>query len=270
MLPCDYYLRYLITTCQSTEAILDILSNLGFAAKAEDVDSMRDSLMLPPAFTHFAQGQQVDERFLLKYAARFHIKEMWQHRLRSKPKAIKETLELVEEKHLRLIPLILALKQYKGYDTALQELGKEYSKESVHYLLHYFFNVERMNMTGWRKFFQRAAPEARDLLDQPLSYVLFYFGLTPQLSYPDILRDLMHMGFYKAKDYMGIDTRDHIAMGKSMAELAIKAGEKLQKYGKGETKTFLEDIHLGFEKADLPIPSIEEIDEEEEDTLTLI
>lgn len=270
MLPCDYYLRYLVTTCQSTQEIEDELAEIGFLAKKEDIDAARNSLMLPPIFEHFSQGKQVDERFLLKYASRFHIKEMWQHRLRGKPKAIKETLELAGERSIRLIPVILALKGYSGYDTALEELGKEYSPQSVKYLLHYFFNIEKINMTGWRRFFQHAAPEARDLLDQPLSYILFYFGLTPQLTYPDILRDLMHMGFYKAKDYMGIDTKDHIAMGKSMAELAIKAGEKLQKYGKGETKTFLEDIHLGFEKADLPIPSIEEVDEGEEETLTLI
>jgi hypothetical protein len=271
MLPYANYLKYLLSTGRDEKDIIADMAELGFSPTREQLDSIRNTMMLPPVFKEYARGGQVDEKFIIKYASRFNIKEMWRYRLRNKPPEVKEMLQLVEDRQARLVPVILAIKGYPRYDTALQELGREYSAQSVQLLLHYFFNTKTVNLAGWRDFFQTFAPEARALLDQPLDYILFKLGLNPALTFSSILTDLMHMGYYKAKDFLSVDTRDHINMGKTMAELAIKAGEKLHKYGKGETNSFLEDIVLEFERANIPIPSVIEMKEgEESEPLTLI
>jgi hypothetical protein len=270
MLPCANYIKYLVTTGADDKKILEDMADFGFTPPREEVKSIRNSMLLPPIFQKYAEGEQVDEKFIIKYASKFNIKEMWRYRLRRKPPEVREMLQLIQDERARLIPVLLAIKEYPKYDTALQELGRDYSAQSVHLLLHYFFNTST-SMAGWRDFFRVYSPEVRALLDQPLNYILFRLGLKPALTFSAILTDLMHMGFFKAKDFLSIDTREHIGMGKAMAELAIKAGEKLHKYGKGETNSFLEDIALEFERADILIPSITEMKEgEESEPLTLI
>lgn len=271
MLPYANYLKYLVSTSTDDKKIIADLAELGFSPEREQLQSIRNTMMLPPVFEEYAKGKQADEKFIIKYASKFNIKEMWRYKLRNKPPEVREMLQLVEDKQVRLIPVILSIKGYPKYDVALQELGRDYSAQSVQLLLHYFFNTKTVSLAGWRDFFQVFSPEARGLLDQPLDYILFKLGLNPALTFTNILTDLMHMGFYKAKDFLAIDTKDYISMGKAMAELSIKAGERLHKYGKGETNSFLEDIALEFERADIPIPSVVEMKEgEESEPLTLI
>ncbi len=271
MLPCANYLKFLITLGKKDKDIIVEMGSLGFEVEKKDLAPIRNSLMLPPMFAEYAKGKRADEKFLLKYASRFNIKEAWRYQLRNKPPAMGEALQLAKDPQVRLVPVILAIKGYPRYDEALMELGREFSAQSVQLLVHYFFDIKSINMTGWRKFFKKFSPEAFELLNQPLDYILFKLGLNPALAFTHILNDLMHMGFYKAKSFLSVDTKDYINMGKIMADLAIKAGERLQKYGKGETYTFLEDVTLAFEKADLPIPEIEELKEGEDfKPLTLI
>ena len=88
----------------------------------------------------------MDEKFIIKYASRFNIKEMWRYRLRNKPPEVKEMLQLVEDRQARLVPVILAIKGYPRYDTVLQELGREYSAQSV----HLFFITLTQSRSIWR------------------------------------------------------------------------------------------------------------------------
>lgn len=261
-LPCLYYLRYLISLGKSDRDIVSDMALLGFEVSREDLQPIRNSLMLPQAFLDHAAGKQVNERFLIKFASRFQMKELWTYKLNGKPRAVQEMMRLVRDREVRLIPLILTLKKDPKPTEALREIGYEYSQESVELLLHYFFNPKIVSFSAWRDILQRMSPSWAELLDQPLDYVRYRLGLAPSLSFVQILKDLMHQAYFQSKDFMRIPTRDSIDMAKKMADLSMKAGQLLEKYGSGDTRTFLDDVRLGFEQANIPIPTIEEVEKE--------
>lgn len=263
MLPFNNYLRFLVSTEPDDKQIKMDLSLVGFSVERDVIASVRNTLLVPQAL----RNPLGNERFVMKYASRFGIKEAWKHKLK-KSNTFAEMLELVKENEIRLLPPILALKGYKKYDVALQELGREYSPESVKLLLHYFYNPEA-GMVAWRDFLKTHNSQALEMLNHPLQYLLYKFGLTAEIPFPNILKDLMHLGYFKAKEFLAIETKDYIAMGKTMADLSIRAGEKLQKVNKGDTNSFLEDIFLGFQSSDIAVPTLEEIDGEEQ-PLTLL
>ncbi len=263
MLPFNNYLRFLVSTEPDDKKIKMDLSLVGFSVERDQIANIRNTLMVPQAL----RNPLANEQFVMKYASRFGIKEAWKHKLR-KSATFAEMLELVKETEIRLLPPILALKGYKKYDSALADLGREYSPASVKLLLHYFYNPEA-GMTAWRDFLKTHNTQALEMLNHPLQYLLYKFGLSPEVPFSDILKDLMHLGYFKARELLSVETKDYIAMGKTMADLSIKAGERLQKVNKGDTNSFLEDIFLGFQSSNIPIPTLEELSEEES-PLTLL
>lgn len=273
MLPYIHYLKYLVTARKTQEEIIAELGELGFEVDSNEISSIERTMMLPPIFKQIAEGKSVagHERFILKYAAMFNIKDAWRYQLYGKPREFAEALQLVKDKDSRLIPVVLSIKGAPEALEALQILGKPYSPKAVELFLHYFFNTKIINIVGWRNFFDRYDSQVKEVLNQPLDYIRHKLGLKPDLEYVEILRDFMYLGYYKAKEYFEVGTQQFVNMGKTMSELALKAGEKYHQYSRGDTKSFLEDVKLGFKESNIPLPDIETIKGDEEGKpLTLI
>jgi len=261
-MPYNYYLKYLITLNLSNKKIIERMKSLGFEVSKDRIEGLKKSMMLPEIFKDYSEGKQVDEKYIMKYARKFGIKEIWRYKLYKKPRDFKDTFLLLEDRSARLIPVILTIKGDKFVHESMRKLGFEYSKKSIELMLYYFFNPEKTSLKGWKEYF-KSIPKARDLLDQPLNYIRYKFGLAPKMDYPAILQDLMHLSYYKSKENMAHDDRDHVNIAKKFADVAIKAGEKLQKYGGKDTETFLDDVVIEFENAEIDIPDIKEISDEE-------
>mgnify|MGYP006278101047 CR=1 FL=1 len=261
-MPYFYYLRYLITLRLDNNEIKERMSELGFEVTDKEIKKLGKGMMLPKIFEKYAEGENVDKEYLIKYAKKFNIKEPWQYKLKHKPKAIKEMYHLIKDKNARLIPVILTIKGDKGVHRSMRKLGFEYSKEAIELMLYYFFNMKKMDITNWKEFFEENVPKVAELLDKPLNYIRYKLGLNPKLEYDTILEDIMHLTYFKSREHLDQDTKEDIQMAKKLADLAIKAGEKLEKYGGGDSDTFLDDVHLQFENAGIELKGVEEIDEE--------
>ena len=269
-MPYDHYLKYLITTCMEPAEIVQHMQRLGYDVSRKKIDGMKKGMMIPQIFKKYADNEQVDEKYLIKYAKKFNIKELWRYKLHGKPREVEQLMELVKDKNARLIPVILTIKGDKLVHNSMRKIGYEYSEKAIDLLLHYFYNVEKLNIVGWKKYFKANVPKAAALLDQPLDYIRYKFGLTPRLDYNTILQDLMHLSYYKSKENLSEDDRDSINTAKKLADLSIKAGEKLQKYGDKDSDTFLDDVVFEFENAGLEISAIDEIEDDEKVELDII
>jgi len=269
-MPYNHYLKYLITIGKEPKDIVMHMQRLGFDVERKKIDNLKKGMMLPKIFQKYAENKQVDEKYIVKYAKKFNIKAIWRYKLYGKPKGIEEMLELVKDKNARLIPVILTIKGDKLVHNSMRKLGYEYSSEAIDYLLHYFYDVEKMGLVGWKKYFQKNVPKAAGLLDQPLDYIRYKFGLSPKLEYNTILQDLMHLSYFKSKDNLSRDDKESISMAKKLADLSIKAGEKLEKYGGKDSDTFLDDVVFEFENAGIEIDAIEEIEDDEGTSLDMI
>jgi hypothetical protein len=261
-MPYNYYLKYLITLNLSNKKIIEKINSLGFDVSKDRIEGLKKGMMIPKIFKEYADGENVDEKYILKYANKFGIKEIWRYKLHKKPRDFKDTFLLLEDRNARLIPVILTIKGDKFVHESMRKLGYEYSKKSIELMLYYFFNIERTSLKGWKEYF-KDIPKAKELLDQPLDYIRYKFGLSPKMDYPAILQDLMHLSYFKSKENLSFEDKEHINIAKKLADVAIKAGEKLQKYGGKDTETFLDDVIIEFENAEINIPDIKEISEEE-------
>lgn len=263
MMPYARYLSYLVSLGMTEMEIIMHMHKLGFNVERVEVDSIKRKMLLPSIFKKFANGEVVDQEFILKCAKQFEIEELWRYRFGKKSSDVEEMYDLVQRKNIRLIPLILTLKGDEIVHDELKELGLEYSKPAIQLMFHYFFDIQKMNLTEWRKWFDKYAPPVVDLLDKPLNYIRYYFGITPAVPYGKILKDLMHYGYYKAMTLLDSNSKEDLSIGKTMADLSIRAGEKYEKYSGGDVKSFLEDVILEFESANIGIPSIHEIEDNE-------
>ena len=165
-MPYNYYLKYLITLNLSNKKIIEKMKSLGFEVSKDRIEGLRKSMMLPEIFKDYSEGKQVDEKYIIKYARKFGIKEIWRYKLHKKPRDFKDTFLLLEDRNARLIPVILTIKGDKFVHESMRKLGFEYSKKSIELMLYYFFNPERTSLKGWKEYF-KSIPKACLLYTSP-------------------------------------------------------------------------------------------------------
>lgn len=247
-MPYTRYIRFLITLGNTWTDIIHKMSDLGIDVSREQIEKTKRRMMLPRIFEKYAQGDDINEKYILQYAKEFQIEEAWSYHLCGEPEEMEEALDLVKEKNIRFIPVILKVKGEEKVYNCMKEMGLEHSKKSVNLLLKYFFDFSGKNIAEIKQYFKKY-PKIGKLLDKPLDFIKYKFGITPALEYDEILRDLMHLSYFKSKENLTINTPNSVRDGKKLADIAIKAGEKLEKYGGSSKKDFLEEIEFQFEEA---------------------
>lgn len=261
MQPYIRYLKYLISLHIDKSKIIKKMSDFNFDIDMEEIKHVKKNIMLPEVYSKYANGEDVDEDFLIDYAYEHGFGEFWEYKLESSPKEMKEVYDMMASEKARLIPLVLTIKGEKLIHNCMKDLGYEYSQKSIELMLDLFWNVKEMKFIDWKNYF---SDEVTDFLEKPLDYIKYKFGINPKMEYSNILEDIMHLSYFKSKDLMsGHATKDTVSMAKKLADVSIKAGEKLEKYGTNDTETFLDDVILKFENAGIEFKGAKEVDEDE-------
>lgn len=267
-MPYIRYLRFLISLHLDPKDILIKMNKLGFEVEREKLDRIKKEMMLPEAFEQYANGEEVKEDFLVDYAKTFGASEFWEYKLKGTPEELEEVYMMMENEKLRLIPLLLRIKGEKYIHQCMKDVGYEYSDESYELLLKLFYNIEEMTFLDWKDYFPK---KLGNLLDKPLDYVKMKLKIKPKIKFSQILQNYMHVSYYKSMElFNGIPTKDNISMAKKLSDIAMKAGEKLEKYGTSDSDTFLDDIILEFENAGIEFKGAQEVEEGEEAEIKLI
>lgn len=267
MKPYDRYLRYLVSLHLKKTKIIKKMHDFGFDIDSKDIEKTKKDIMLPKVFKKYAEGEEVDEEYLLKYAYECDFGEFLEYKLKGEPKELAQSYDMMKDKYSRLIPLMLKVKGEKLVHKCMSELGYEYSQKAIELTLKLFWNIENMEFLDWKDYFPK---KIMKMLEKPLPYIKYKFGINPKLEYGSILEDIMHESYYQYKNILdGRINKENVQMSKKFADTAIKAGEKLEKYGNQDTESFLDDVVLAFENANMEIEA-KEIDDEEEHEIELI
>ena len=256
------YLKYLISLHKTPAKIKSNLMELGIDITDEKIKSTKNELMLPEVFKIYADpdnDQEVDTDFLIDFAYESGFGEFWEYKLKETPEELEEMYDIIQNKEVRLIPLILALKGEEDVYGCMEELGYEYSKEGINLTLDLFFDATNIPFLKWKEYLPDVAVE---YLEKPLDYIKHELGLEPNKSYEDILRDIMKVSYYKFKDLSKDKYPDKSMEAKRFADIAIKSGAKLKKHGTGDTQSFLDEVQVEFEKSDLDFKT-EKVEEDD-------
>lgn len=256
------YLNYLISLQCSPEKIRSTLLELGIEIAETKIQKAKNMLMLPKAFEIYMDpknDKEIDPQHLINFAYEKGFGEFWEYKIKGSPKELKEMYDIIQEREVRLYPLLLAIKGEKDVHGCMRELGYEYSKKGIELTLDLFFDIKNVPFLDWKKYLP---DEAAAYLEEPLDYIKNKMGLEPSKTYESILRDMMKFSYYKFKDLAKDEHPDKSMEAKRFADIAIKSGRELKKHGDADTQTFLDEVQVEFEKSNLEFKT-EKIEEED-------
>jgi len=263
------YLKYLISLQHSPEKIMSMFLEIGISVKEQKIKQVKNMIMLPKVFEMYLDPdneKDIDTDYLIDFAYEKGFGEFWEYKIKGTPKELKEMYSIIQEKEVRLYPLLLAIKGEKDVHGCMRELGYEYSKKGIELTLDLFFDIKNIPFLDWKK---HLPDEAAKYLDEPLDYIKNKMGLEPSKTYEDILRDMMKFSYYKFKNLAKDDHPDKSMEAKRFADIAIKSGEKLKKHGDADTQTFLDEVQVEFEKSDLEFKT-ETVDDEDDGQIKMM
>jgi hypothetical protein len=131
---------------------------------------------------------------------------------------------------------------------------------SVEVLSHYhtnFFSPGGLNRTDWAQYVDHLASHepyvyrmVYSALTQPLDDLKQMVGLPTKKNFSNVLQTILTTADYKFRQYAtrGDDNNDRHA--RHWGELAMKAGERFEKYGQKDAKSFADSVQTEFTYVD--------------------
>jgi hypothetical protein len=275
--PYDLFVKFLITRKADVNGTL---SSLGLPELTDNELLTKNILAgpLPPsvkAFIDSPENQVEKKEGFLEWAEAHEIRELWEiqpeflhseyRTLTRGSGSMKKACDLFAAPNKRTAMSLLLMREFPQediIDVFSDHFETEVNAEVIQLARKYFFDFREMTPTDWHSLFHNLPPEERDKLQvgrEPHSrqFVEYSIGKVPNLTYEEILNDIMVTSYYKFKELANQPLMD--TMAQRWAAMAMTAGEKKIKFTKGDRRDLNEDIQMRFEFTEPTFPTLAEL-----------
>jgi len=275
--PYDAFVKFLITRKADVNRTL---ASLGLPELSEK-ELLRKNILagpLPPSVKSFIDSEENDlshKEGFLEWAEAHQIRELWEIQpefmhsdLRTLTRGsnnMKKACDLFADPRKRTALSLLLMREFDVEDiisTFSEHFSYELDEKVITLSQKYFFDFSEMTPTDWHSLFNNLPPEERDQLAvgrEPHSrqFIEHSIGGTPNLTYEEVLNDIMVTSYYKFKALIDQPLMD--IMAQRWATMAMAAGEKKMKYTKGDRSDINEDIQMRFTFQETRFPTLAEL-----------
>jgi hypothetical protein len=275
--PYDLFIKFLISRKADVNATL---AHLGLPELGQKELFNRDFLVgpVPPSVQKYLKSKSneiEDKRAFFEWAEAHNIREMWEiqpeykhddlRELTKNSDSMKKACDLFSFQNHRTAMSLMLLRDIDE-ETIIEIFVEHFDKiievDTLALFKKYFFDFKEMRQTDWHNLFHNLSPEERSKLEpahhgMSKNLTEFSIGKLPNLTYEEVLHDIMVSSYYKFKALENQPLADPLAQ--KWATMAMAAGEKKMKYTKGDRTDFGEDIQLRFAFEPTIFPTIAQL-----------
>lgn len=275
--PYDLFLKFLVSRKADVNATL---ANLGLPELSEKELFDRDFLVcpIPPSVQGYFKSSSnkiEDKKSFIEWADVHNIREMWEIQpeykhddlryLTQHSDSMKKACDLFSFPNHRTAMSLMLMRDFDEetiVETFIEHFDKMIEVDSIILFRKYFFNFKEMRPTDWHNLFHNLTPSERSQLEaahhgMSKGLTEYSIGKLPNLTYEEVLHDIMVSSYYKFKRLENQPLMDSLAQ--RWATMAMAAGEKKMKYTKGDRTDFGEDIQLRFAFEPTSFPTIAQL-----------
>lgn len=282
--PYDLFIRFLVTRRADVNATLE---SFGLPELTEEEIKERSDLLsstLPPSFVEYLDSEKnivKNKTGFLEWTEIHDIREMWEiqpefkiseeRKITRGSSDMTKACEIFADPQKRTALSLLVIRAF-DFEDIVELFQNKFNfiltKGTYKYALKYFFDFSAMHQNDYANLLQNVSPEERNSLNLALTpnskdFLSYRIGSVPNLSYDEVLQDIMVTSYYKFKACQNEPLMDMLAM--KWAAMAMKAGEMKKKYGSGDKMGFMQQLELRFDFDQPEFPTLTELVTAEQD-----